>query len=273
MNSTTEQSSDYTFRLDEHEVERFRAMAANAQRHEGRLWQRAGIVQGATVVDLGCGPGALLPLLAERIGREGTIWAVDADPQACANARRVAARLATPVHVVTADAARTGLGPRSADVVMCRNVLVHNGRRAGEFLTHAASLLRPGGMLLSAEPDLVGLDFGAAHEEREYEVRWQAMLRADGSDPALGAGDTLAQLLRQHGWTVTDHVQWTDRLAIERSPAWAAARAVAERGFATEDELEHWQRALARRQEAGQLLHCALTMTAVLAEPEPAAAG
>ena len=256
----------YTFRLDEAEIDRFRAMAANAERHERALWQRAGIVEGASVVDLGCGPGALLPLLATLVGSQGMVVGVDNDPVAAATARQVADSLDVATHVVCADGAATGLPAGAADVVMCRNVLVHYGPRVGEFLAHAATLLRPGGHLISVEPDVAGIDFGTAYAERAYEQRWAAMMRADGSDPSLGRGDRLPRLLRDHGWHVVDALAWTDRLVIDKSPAWAAADAIVRREFATRVELAEWRRALEERRAAGPL-RCSLTMTAVLATP------
>jgi SAM-dependent methyltransferase len=256
----------YTFELDAAEIERFRAMAVHAESHEQGLWRRAGIGPGATVVDLGCGPGALLPDLAERVAPGGTLIGVDADPMACAAARGIAAALAVPVRIMEGDAAATGLLPATADVVMCRNVLIHNGRRVGELLDHAASLLRPGGRLVSAEPDVAGIDFGAAHAEREYEQRWAAMTRADGNDPALGRDERLPQLLQQHGWEVLEVVSWLDDVVIDRSPAWAATETIISRGFARSDEVRCWRRALADRQAAGPL-HCTVPVTAITAKP------
>jgi hypothetical protein len=43
--------------LSDAELARYRAMAAHALAREGELWTAAGIVPGARVVDLGCGPG------------------------------------------------------------------------------------------------------------------------------------------------------------------------------------------------------------------------
>jgi SAM-dependent methyltransferase len=235
-------------------------------RHELELWVRAGIVPGATIVDLGCGPGALLPLLADRAGPAGTIIGVDADPAACTTARLVAADLDASVRIVQADAANTGLRPAAADVVMCRNVLVHNGKRADQLLAHAAFLLHPGGHLLSTEPDVDGLDFGAASAEWEYEQRWAAMAREDGNDPALGRDDRLPQLLLGNGWHVLETLTWTDELLVDKSPAWAAADAVISRAFATRDEVSRWRKAMDLRRAAGPL-RCSLTMTTVLATP------
>jgi SAM-dependent methyltransferase len=259
-------TDSYTFRVDDAEIARYRAMAEIAERHEGALWDTAGIVSGATVVDLGCGPGVLLPLLARRVAPTGRVIAVDADPAVCAIARQGAAGLDAPVSVVRADAAHTGLQRASVDAIMCRNVLVHNGPRVADVLGHIAQLLRADGKLLSAEPDAVGIDFGVAHAEKEYDQRWAAMMRADGHDPALGQAGRLASLLQRHGWHVVAACAWSGELVIDKSPAWAAADLIVARGFATSAEMTRWRRALANRQADGPLT-CTLTTTAVVARP------
>jgi hypothetical protein len=167
---------------------------------------------------------------------------------------------------VRADAAHTGLQRASVDAVMCRNVLVHNGPRMADMLGHIAQLLRVEGNLLSAEPDVVGIDFGAAHAEKEYDQRWAAMMRADGHDPALGRAGRLASLLQCHGWQVVAARAWSGDLVIDKSPAWAAADMIVARGFATTAEMTRWRRALANRQADGPLT-CTLTTTAVVARP------
>ena len=42
-------------------------MAEQARVAESDLWQRARIVAGAQVADVGCGPGALLPALSDAV--------------------------------------------------------------------------------------------------------------------------------------------------------------------------------------------------------------
>ena len=69
--------TEYTYRLSDAELARYRAMAAHALARERDLWNAAGIVPGARVVDLGCGPGAFLADLAERAGPHGRVVGVD----------------------------------------------------------------------------------------------------------------------------------------------------------------------------------------------------
>ena len=80
----TTASSTYALRLSDDELGRYRMMAARARAEEGDLWTQAGIVPGARVADVGCGPGAMLVTLAEVVGPTGHVIGVDADPAAVA---------------------------------------------------------------------------------------------------------------------------------------------------------------------------------------------
>lgn len=69
--------TEYTYQLSDAELARYRAMAAQALAREEALWTAAGIVPGARVVDLGCGPGTFLTDLAGRVGSLGRVAGVD----------------------------------------------------------------------------------------------------------------------------------------------------------------------------------------------------
>ena len=58
----------YALELDPGEVERYRMMAEQARAAEADLWDLAGIGPGASVADVGCGPGAMLPALSDAGG-------------------------------------------------------------------------------------------------------------------------------------------------------------------------------------------------------------
>jgi SAM-dependent methyltransferase len=263
---------EYSFALDQAELARYDAMAARAFEHEAGLWDTAGIITGAAVVDLGCGPGAFLAALATRTAPSGAVVGVDnarhavAAAQALVDQRSLGAR----VRIVHAGAQHTGLEPASFDVVFIRNLLVHNGPATGAILSHARRLLRPGGHLLCVEPDITGLRFpDRAAAELELEQRWIQMMRSMGNDPGLGAEGQLAGLIAAAGFILDSAVHRVDPLAVERSPAWTARQMMVDKGFATNADIARWDTAIATRLRDVGLLACRLPVTAVVAHPAP----
>src|SRR4051812_27545037 len=129
-------ASDYSYVLDAAEIDRYRALARRALERERLAWARAGIVPGAAVVDLGCGPGALLCALAERTAPGGLIVGVDEDASAVEAAQRLLAGLGLDhrARVMHSSIQDSGLDDGVFDVALMRNVLVHNGARAHPLL-------------------------------------------------------------------------------------------------------------------------------------------
>jgi SAM-dependent methyltransferase len=165
----------------------------------------------------------------------------------------------------------TGLEPASFDVVFIRNLLVHNGPATGAILSHARRLLRPGGHLLCAEPDITGLRFPRqAAAEQELEQRWIQMTRSMGNDPGLGAEGQLAALISAAGFIPDRAVHRVDPLDVERSPAWTARQMMLDTGFATNADITRWDTAITARLRDAGLLTCRLPVTAVVAHPAPA---
>ncbi|HSK61323.1 MAG TPA: methyltransferase domain-containing protein, partial [Actinomycetospora sp.] len=155
--TASEVPTGYALRLSADELARYRLMAQWAREREADLWELAGIRPGARVVDVGCGPGAMLPALAEWVGPHGAVAGVDADPEAVAAARAVLA--AAGVHragVVRGRADATGLPEGSFDVAVMRHVLAHNGGAEQRIITHLGRLVRPGGHVYVLDADVTG---------------------------------------------------------------------------------------------------------------------
>jgi SAM-dependent methyltransferase len=246
------QDGGYALALGEVEIGRYRMMAEQARATEADLWRTAGIVPGARVADVGCGPGALLPALAAEVGPTGRVTGVDGDPAAVAAARAYTAD-SDRVTVVEGRADATGLPSGWFDVVMVRHVLAHNGGREEAIVAHLGTLLRPGGCLYLVDVDGTAMrmmpdDDADLADLHERYLRFHA---GRGND--LRAGLRLAGWLRGAG---LDVVEYRGSYAIMplppgiRPPSWAARAAMVDAGVATEQDLARWGAALDRLDSA-----------------------
>lgn len=110
------------------------------------ILSEVGIEEGFYVLDYGCGPGSYIAPLAELVGKSGEIYALDLNPLAVKEAKRIAARkrLAN-VHTILSDC-KTRLPPDSLDIVLLYDIL-HDLHNSGEVLAELHRVLRPEGSL------------------------------------------------------------------------------------------------------------------------------
>jgi SAM-dependent methyltransferase len=240
----------YALRLSDDELGRYRMMAARARAEEGDLWARAGLVPGARVADVGCGPGAVLVALAEVVGPAGHVVGVDADPDAVAAARAAlaAARLrgaVAPGAVWQGRAEATGLVPASVDTAVLRHVLAHNGGAEQRIVDHLATLVRPGGHVYLLDVDLTaGAPAGPVPEVDELHARYLRWHERRGNDTRVG--HRLPDLARAAGLSVVEHRGWTVDGPLPRGvrgPAWAARAELVRAGLATAADVARWDAA------------------------------
>lgn len=247
--------TDYTLRFSELERLRYKAMASLALRAEGDLWERAGIVPGAQVVDLGCGPGAVLVRLARLVGSEGRAVGVDQDPDACAAARAWAAEEGLDnVEVSERPATDSGLPLGRWDAVMLRHVLIHNGPRVQEILAHVLALLKPGGHAVLDEADPTGFRFERQPDDDlvDMDDRYWQVLATHGNE--LDIGPHLAAHAEDNGFEVVERrgrYDWYPMIPGVRPPSWAGRQAILEAGLGTEADVERWDKAFLRLEESG----------------------
>src|SRR5580765_7768738 len=148
---------DYALALSPEELERYALMAGMARRTEQDLWDAAGLVAGASVADVGCGPGAMFPAVMSSIGPSGQLVGIDGTATTVAAAQSmIDANGWTNASVQVGRADGTGLEPGTFDAVMMRHVLAHNGPIEQDIVTHLATLVRPGGHVF-----LVDIDYSA----------------------------------------------------------------------------------------------------------------
>ncbi|MGH7687077.1 MAG: class I SAM-dependent methyltransferase [Candidatus Dormibacteria bacterium] len=240
----------YALRLSEPERSRYRQMASRARDAEGEQWRQYGIVPGAAVADIGCGPGAVLVQLAELVAPGGHVVGVEPDPAARAAAiEEIAATGVANATVVEGVGTATTLEPATFDVVMIRHVLFHVGGQVAAVLSHAASLLRPGGHLYVVDTDSTAVRLSVDDADWiEQMDRYRAFQRGRGNNVDIGPrlGPLLAaarlEVVEQRGYVSTIPAQ----LLIYGGPAVAARGEMMAAGLITDDDSRRYDDAAAR---------------------------
>lgn len=149
---------------------------------------RLGLREGWRCVDVGAGGGDVTVALAEIVGRDGRVYAVDSDPRS--RDETAAAASAHAQVIALTQAGEDLVLPEPVDLAFCRFVLMHVLdpvvvlRRMGE-------VVRPGGWVVAQEPiTSAGRIDGAA------------MSMPDARAPDVGAW--LPALVRSAGLDIVD---------------------------------------------------------------------
>jgi ubiquinone/menaquinone biosynthesis C-methylase UbiE len=201
-----------------------------------------------TLLDIGCGPGAVTAVLAGRVKR--TIG-IDIESNAIARARRCAAQAGkTSIEFIEADMTSLPFGDNAFDAVFAHGVLYHlDAVTLTRTLGEARRVLRPGGAIGIRDSDTGG---DILHPESEGLLRtldlWMKWYGHADSD-SVRFGRRQSAVLRAHGFTPV----WSGASYVNHS-ADAAARceAVADaqqsledlrrgltaRGLANDDEID-----------------------------------
>jgi SAM-dependent methyltransferase len=246
-------ADEYTLQLSEPERARYRAMAQWAVEDEAHLWTSAGIVPGAVVADVGCGPGATLARLAEAVAPGGRADGVDGNTgTVAAAAEETAALEGVTTRVGQADA--TGLEAGAYDVAMCRHVLAHNGGREAAIVEHLVALARPGGAVYLVDVDLTAFrQMPAADPALVLAERYADFHASRGNDPLVGL--RMGHLLEAAGCTV-ERFQAIGRVVQlpvgVRPPWWAAREAMVASGLVTVDDVARTEAVLDRIDATGE---------------------
>ncbi|HEU5424682.1 MAG TPA: methyltransferase domain-containing protein [Nitrolancea sp.] len=115
------------------------------------------LTPGEAVLEVGCGTGVFLPLLARAVGPAGRVVGLDLAPTfvAAARARIAAQGCAGAVTVEEGDAYRLPFPDASFDAAHCERVLMHLDDPTA-VLREMRRVVRPGGRVLAVEPDWAG---------------------------------------------------------------------------------------------------------------------
>ena len=116
--------------------------------------EAANISQAKNAADIGCGTGIVSRWMAQRMGKNGTVDAIDISPEQIEVAKSGAVQKdAAHINFKTGSAYDPQLPESSFDIVFCRLVLCHL-KEPAKAVAQMAKLLKSGGRLVLVDMDL-----------------------------------------------------------------------------------------------------------------------
>lgn len=211
--------SSYILGESEKETERLLRQATRDPARQRLV--NAGLSAGMTVVDAGCGPGTLSPILSELIGPTGKLLGFDLSEARIEAAReRFQGECEAEFRVGTLESPPFDGG--IADFVVCQFVLEYCPDPTAA-INGLVSLLKPGGILLVVDGDGIGVNNWPMPPEVERGIpMFTALVARTGFDPFVGR--KLYSLVRASG--LRD-------VSVNASP-WLTA------GAAGDEEVSNW---------------------------------
>ena len=178
----------YIHARDLTEYQRLRDQALMWQRASEELLDRIGLKPGMSCLDVGAGPGAVMRLMADRVGPEGRVTGIEIDgalgAQALADLR---AQGGAQFELIRADVLALDEAPGAPfDLTYCRLFLMHM-QEPVTVLEKMAFWTKPGGILAAQE-----FDFGAIAVEplcpamAEFNRLFEGVFRAHGRNLRAG---------------------------------------------------------------------------------------
>ena len=148
------------------------------------------IAEGNVAADFGCGAGYFSIPVAQKVGKDGTVYSMDVLPQALESVASKA-KVAGLTNIITKrvnleNNNGSGLDPESIDWVIIKDILFQNDGK-DKILEEAYRVLKPGGKALVMEWDDKNLSVGPA-----------AKLRV--------SKDTLIGLIKKHKFSIEKEV-------------------------------------------------------------------
>jgi len=159
--------------------------------------KKLGLKEGMSFLEAGAGGGGLLPWLSDRVGREGSVLALDLNVRYIKDIQR------PNLQILQDDLTRMDLGRERFDFIHERYVLNHIPAYQ-EVIQKMWAALKPGGWLLLEDADAtpVRLETTDPSRLKAFQAIPQArkiLFASKGMDSAFGR--LLPDLLRQSGFT------------------------------------------------------------------------
>jgi ubiquinone/menaquinone biosynthesis C-methylase UbiE len=165
-------------------------------RDQARIWQgataevldRVGLGPGMSCLDVGCGPGAVMRLMADRVGPDGCVTGIEIDAALGAEGlQQLRAEGGSQFELLPADLLKLKM-PAGApfDLTFCRLLLMQM-RDPVAIIEKMSAWTRPGGVVVAQE-----LDFGAIAVEPtcpamgEFNRVFEGVFRGHGRNMRAG---------------------------------------------------------------------------------------
>lgn len=183
MSNTTQYV--YADNADAAELTRLRLLESVADVDTARLFDRIGVGGGWRCLEVAGGAGSVARMLAERVGADGEVTAIDMD------LRFLMTSAGPNLTIRRADVLTDDLGTDTFDLVHTRHLLAHLGERADEAVARMAAAVRPGGWLVAEDIDLTVAPVwttGDAQQAATERVMhgFRRVITGRGGDPAVG---------------------------------------------------------------------------------------
>ena len=152
--------------------------------------ERLGLSEGWRCADVGAGGGDVTVALAEMVGRDGRVYAVDSDPAARDEVAKAAAAAGQAQVIAITQAGEDLMLPEQVDLAFCRFLLLHVHDPA-VVLRRMAAAVKAGGWVVAQEPITSA-----------GRIAGQPLSMPDARHPDIGA--VLPALVKQAGLEVVD---------------------------------------------------------------------
>ena len=194
----------YVHARDVNEYQRLRDQALMWQRATQEVLDRVGLEPGMSCLDVGAGPGAVMRLMADRVGAPGRVTGLEIDGKLAAQAlAELRAQGGAQFNLIEADVLALDTVPGAPfDLTFCRLFLMHMQDPVAA-LEKMSSWTKPGGVLVAQE-----FDFGAIAVEplcpamAEFNRLFEGVFRGHGRN--LRAGRQLPAQFEAAGLGVPD---------------------------------------------------------------------
>ena len=171
---------------------------SNMQKEDGKeLIERVSLVKNMKVLDLGCGTGYLSALLADSVGLEGEVVAVDPDKARLTLAKKQYSR----PNLVFIEASGTTFPEGQYDLVFA-NYVIHWVDNKAALFNRVYENLKPGGRFASIVPehqsavmnDVVDLMCDEMAKEMNRDYHWMLTSEYNHLATAVGFNVTFSEL-------------------------------------------------------------------------------